>query len=83
MFLSRIPEKYDEDASNEIQKYLVVRPTDDVIVMIARNEADNTYSFVNLTKGHICPCKFASVADALADMDRKITAGEIIKYIRL
>lgn len=78
-----LPEKYDEDASNEIQKYLVVRPTDDVIVMIARNESDNTYSFVNLTKGHICPCKFASVADALADMDRKITAGEIIKYIRL
>lgn len=78
-----LPEKYEEDASNNMQKYLVVRPTDDVIVMIARNESDNTYSFVNLTKGHICPCKFASVADALADMDRKITAGEIIKYIRL
>lgn len=78
-----LPEKYEEDASNDMQKYLVVRPTDDVIVMIARNESDNTYSFVNLTKGHICSCRFESVADALADMDRKIAAGEIIKYIRL
>lgn len=78
-----LPEKYEEDVSNDMQKYLVVRPTDDVIVMIARNESDSTYSFVNLTKGHICPCRFASVVDALADMDRKIAAGEIIKYIRL
>lgn len=39
-----LPEKYEEDVSNDMQKYLVVRPTDDVIVMIARNESDSTYS---------------------------------------
>ena len=47
-----------------------------------RNKSDNTYSFVNLTKNHICPCRFNSVEDAVKDMNKKILNGEIISYFK-
>lgn len=47
------------------------------------NKLDGTYSFINLTKEHICPCKFESVDDALKDIDEKIKSGEVIRYFEL
>ena len=45
----------------------------DVEVLLLPHKGTNKYSFVNLTKGHICPCVFNSVEDAIQDMeDRKI-----------
>lgn len=63
--------------------YLVQRTNGNVIVSIMRNKSDNTYSFVNLTKGHICPCRFDSIEDAVKDMDEKILNGEIVEYFKL
>lgn len=63
--------------------YLVERPNGNVVVTILRNKSDNTYSYVNLTKGHICPCRFVSEEEALHDMDQKIKSGEILHYILL
>lgn len=63
--------------------YLVQRKNGNVIVSIMRNKSDGTYSFVNLTKNHICPCRFDSVEDAVKDMDKKILNGEIIGYFKL
>ena len=60
--------------------YLVQRTNGNVIVSIMRNKSDNTYSFVNLTKNHICPCRFDSIEDAVKDMDEKILNGEIVEY---
>lgn len=60
--------------------YLVQRTNGNVIVSIMRNKSDNTYSFVNLTKGHICPCRFDSIEDAVKDMNEKILNGEIVEY---
>ena len=54
-----------------MQKWLIRREEDDVVVTILKNKADNTYSFVNLTKEHICPCRFKSMEDAIADMERQ------------
>lgn len=62
--------------------YLVQRTNGNVIVSIMRNKSDNTYSFVNLTKGHICPCRFDSVEDAVKDIDEKILNGEIVGYFK-
>lgn len=39
-------------------------------IMICRNKSDNTFSFVNLTKAHICTCRFDTVEDALKDLDK-------------
>lgn len=63
--------------------YLVERPTDKVIVTIMPNKVDNTYSFINLSKEHICPCKFENISDALKDMDEQIKQGKIIGYYPL
>lgn len=63
--------------------YLVQRTNGNAIVSIMRNKSDNTYSFVNLTKGHICPCIFDSVENAVKDMDEKILNGEISGYFKL
>ena len=59
-----------------MKKWLVKRPHDEVIVTIMKNKSDASYSFINLTKEHICPCRFNSVNDALRDMDR-------IDYLKL
>lgn len=63
--------------------YLVQRTNGNVIVSIMRNKSDNTYSFVNLTKNHICPCRFNSIEDAVKDMDEKVLNSEIVGYFKL
>ena len=63
--------------------WLVKRQHDKVIVTIMKNKSDETYSFINLTKEHICPCKFNSIDDALKDMDRLKDCGKIINYFEL
>lgn len=63
--------------------YFVQRKSGNVLVSIMRNKSDGTYSFVNLTKNHICPCRFDSVEDAVKDMDEKILNGEIVGYFKL
>ena len=63
--------------------YLVMREKDNVVVSIMLNKSDHTYSFVNLTKGHICTCKFATFEDAIKDMEEKKDNGEVIDYIKL
>ena len=63
--------------------YFVKRKSGNVIVSIMRNKSDNTYSFVNLTKNHICQCRFDSIEDAVKDMDDKILNGEIVGYFKL
>lgn len=34
------------------------------IVMIMPHKNSSKYSYVNLTKGHICPCQFNSIEEA-------------------
>ena len=38
------------------------------IVAIMPHKESGLFSFVNMTKGHICPCKFESVETALEDL---------------
>lgn len=49
----------------------VYRKTGSVDVLILPHKDGGGYSFVNLTKGHICPCKFATIQDAIADLNSK------------
>ena len=66
-----------------MRRWLVNRFKDEVVVTIMKNKANDTYSFVNLTKEHICPCEFKSIDDALNDMDEKVKHGEINYYFEL
>lgn len=48
---------------------LEITRTDGIVeVLLFRNKSDNTYSYINLTKGHICPCKFKTIEDAIEDL---------------
>lgn len=61
-------------------KYLVVRPEDVVEVLLLKNKDDGTWSFVNVTKGHVCPCRFKDIFEAEADMEKQVSEGKILRY---
>lgn len=63
--------------------YIVTRQKNNVLVSIMRNKLDGTYSFVNLTKGHIYTCKFNTIEDAVKDMQIKKENGEVISYFKV
>ena len=59
------------------------RPSDVIMVVILPHAESGLFSFVNLTKGHICPCKFKSIEDALADLDDYIERGLVLSYEKI
>lgn len=63
--------------------FFVERAKDTVIVSIMKNKSDGSYSFVNLTKGHICTCHFNSVQEALEDLEQERLQGKVISYTPL
>lgn len=58
-------------------KLRITRTYDVIEVLILRHKNTELYSYVNLTKGHICPCKFNSIEEALDDLKNY---PEIISY---
>lgn len=63
-----------------MKRYIVKRPKDTVEVLILPNKNGSGYQYVNLTKGHICPCKFKTELEALRDMDKKVSEDKILYY---
>lgn len=51
-----------------MRQFIVHREDGDFKVIILKHKIEGTYSFVNLTKGHICPCRFDSEDDAVAEL---------------
>ena len=49
-------------------------------ILLLKHKTYNGYSFVNLTKGHICSCVFKSEEEALADLEKYKQSGKIINY---
>ena len=49
-------------------------------ILLLKHKTYNGYSFVNLTKGHICPCVFKSEEEALSDLEKYKQSGKIINY---
>lgn len=66
-----------------MRTWKVIRPDDTVIVTILKNKNDGTYSYINLTKGHICPCRFGSIEEALNDMNVLQKQGRILSWEEL
>ena len=53
-------------------KYLVQKSNKDLCeVYILPHKETGKYSFVNITKGHICPCMFDTYEEALQDLKKK------------
>ena len=54
-----------------MEKIIVSRTDGEVMVTLLPHKDGSGWSFVNLTKGHICPCKFDSKKAGLQDLDSK------------
>ena len=55
----------------------IIRKKDKVIVSIVRDENTNKYCFFNITKQHVCRCRFDSIEDAIHDLE---TREEVLSY---
>ena len=55
-------------------KLEIIRTDGIVEVLLFRNKSDNTYSYVNLTKGHICPCKFKTIEDDIKIKAKRVSS---------
>lgn len=53
-------------------KYLVQKSNKDLCeVYILPHKETGKYSFVNITRGHICPCVFDTYEEALQDLENR------------
>lgn len=64
----------------EGMRFLVHKNSGDADVLLLSHKGSNKYSFVNLTKGHICSCVFDSIEDAIEDMEARKKAGLLDSY---
>lgn len=54
--------------------------SEESVVVVFKNESDNTYSFVNLTKERIYSNKFVTVEEAIQNMNNQVRNGLIESY---
>ena len=64
----------------KVIKFIVHKETEDLDVLLLRHKDTDKYSFVNLTKGHICKCVFDSVDEAMKDIEDRKVKGLLIDY---
>lgn len=64
----------------KLNKFRIFKPSETADVILVRHKGTQEYSFVNLTKGHICPCRFKTFEDAVADIEKRIKDGKIVGY---
>lgn len=60
--------------------YKVVRPKGTVYVVVWYDENTGKYSFINLSKNHICKCRFDTIEEAIADLEKYKKLGKVIEY---
>ena len=78
--------EYQKQKPNKVTKgslrFIVKKPDgEESVVVIFKNKSDGTYSFVNLTKEHICSCKFKTIEEAIYDMNNRLRKGLIESYV--
>lgn len=60
--------------------FYIFKRNETLDVLLLPHKGTNMYSFVNLSKGHICPCLFPSIDAAIADLDDRQKRGLILGY---
>lgn len=64
----------------KLNHFRVFKPSGTVDVLLLKHKGTDEYSFVNLTKGHICPCRFRSMEEAILDLAKQKKDGKIFNY---
>ena len=62
----------------EIYKNKTTKNT--VICMLIPSKDNSYYSFVNISKGHICKCKFKTYEDGIEDLNNQVRLGKVLSY---
>lgn len=67
----------------ELLPVIIVTKNDgtECICTILHHKSSGKYSFINITKGHICSCEFNTQEEALKDLYSKYNNKEIAQYI--
>lgn len=62
-------------------KLKILRTDGEVYVKIMKHKNKELYSYINLTKNHICPCIFDSIESAIEDLKNysNVISYEVIK----
>ena len=63
-----------------MKKVEVFRADGTFEVLLLKHKGVEKFSFVNITKGHICPCIFNSEKEALDDLEKYKSNGKIKSY---
>ena len=50
---------------------VIRRNRPDCIVMLCQERATNKWCYVNLSTEHVCACRFDTIDDAIADMEKR------------
>lgn len=58
----------------------VVRESGTVTVLLLKHKGTDEWSFVNLTKGHICPCRFKRPDEAFDDLEKHRKDGRLLDW---
>lgn len=64
-------------------RFLVAKPSETIEVLLLPHKNTDKYSFVNITKGHICSCIFNNINEAIEDMEERKRQGLIDNYRRI
>lgn len=64
-------------------RFLVAKPNETIEVLLLPYKNTDKYSFVNITKGHICSCIFNNIDEAIEDMEERKRQGLIDNYRRI
>lgn len=61
-------------------KLCIRRTTGSVEVLLLPYKDGRGWGYINLTKGHICPCVFKNQHEALADLQKQ---GDVVGWTEL
>lgn len=75
------PDKPNNNKESGSLRFIVkTHDSEESVVVVFKNESDNTYSFVNLTKERIYSNKFVTVEEAIQNMNDQVRNGLIESY---
>ena len=58
----------------------IKQPKNTAICMLIPSKDNSYYSFVNISKGHICKCKFKTYEDGIEDLNNQVRLGKVLSY---